>query len=354
MKNIRLKVGVKVVSLVLAGVLATSSYAQGTRFKITENKVDRRIDITIDGKPFTSYIYPDSLMKPVLYPIRSADGALVTRGWPLAPRAGEPVDHPHHIGLWFNYEDVNGLDFWNNSTSIPIDKRDKYGTIRHFSVNKMAADNKEAVLEVTAYWETPNGTRLLRQATKYIFRGAGKMRSIEMVVKLTALKDDVSFPDIKDGLIGMRIARELEQPSTTAEKVTDGNGVISGVKENNMKAATGEYRSSEGVVGDAVWGTRGRWVNLNGIIQGKPVSVAMLDHPENVGYPTYWHARGYGLFAANPFGQRIFSKGTESLNFKLKAGSSTVFRYKVLINSGSHLSDDQVNAEAKKFIRDTV
>lgn len=335
--------------LLLAGGMVMNGYAQDTRFTITQNKPAKRVDIAIDGKPFTSYIYPDSLMKPVLYPIRSADGALITRGWPLVPRAGEHVDHPHHIGLWFNYENVNRIDFWNSSTSIAAGKRNKYGIIRHLSVNKMTADNKRAELKVTAYWEKQDGTRLLKQDTKYIFAGIGAMRSIELVVKLTALKEDVSFTDTKDGLIGMRLASELEQPSDIPEKVIGADGIVSDVRKNSIGVATGLYRSSEGKEGDKVWGTRATWVNLNGSIGGKPLSIVMLDHPKNVGYPTYWHARGYGLFAANPFGQKVFSKGAEALNFKLKAGSSVVFKYKVLINSGSHLSDEQINIEANKF-----
>lgn len=349
MMNIRKARAIALISLCFLSKLPITSYAQGTRFTITENKADKRVDVTVDGKPFTSYIYPDSLMKPVLYPIRTADGALITRGWPLEPRAGEHIDHPHHIGLWFNYEDVNGLDFWNNSSSISKEKKMRYGTIRHFSVNRMFADNDKAELEATAYWEMPDGTKLLKQDTKYIFSGTGSMRSIEMVVKLTALKKEVSFPDIKDGLIGIRLTRELEYPSDVPEKITDSNGTISGIQESSTKEETGIYRSSEGKEGNAVWGTRARWVNLNGRVGGEPVSLVILDHPENVGYPTYWHARGYGLFAANPLGQKIFSKGKETLDFKLKAGSSVLFRYKVLINSGSHLSDNQVNIEASKF-----
>jgi hypothetical protein len=50
-----------------------------------------------------------------LYPLIADGGITVTRGYPLEPRPGERVDHPHHAGLWFNYGEVNGFDFWNNS-----------------------------------------------------------------------------------------------------------------------------------------------------------------------------------------------------------------------------------------------
>lgn len=339
-----------VFGVALSGMLRTScAQEKSTRFEIIKNEAERRVDIVIDGKPFTSYIYPEDLMKPVLYPIYTSNGSFITRGWPMDPRPGERVDHPHHVGLWFNYGDVNGLDFWNNSTSIPEDKKNEYGTIMHSSINETIANNERAELDVTSFWRKPNGENLLKEDTKYIFTGGVNQRAIELVIKLTALNEDVSFPDNKEGLLGLRLARQLEHPSDKPEKFTDANGIATEVAEMNNEGVTGLYRSSEGMEGDEVWGTRGRWMNLNGIIDGQPVSVVILDNPQNIGYPTYWHARGYGLFAANPLGQKEFSKGEKILNYKLNAGQSVVFRYKIVINSGSNLSDDQVHSEFEKF-----
>src|SRR5262249_33779265 len=102
---------------------------------------------------------------------------------------------------------------------------------------------------------------------------------------------------------------------------------------------TGEYTSSEGKKGDAVWATRGRWTALAGTIDREAVTIAMIDHPKNPGYPTYWHARGYGLFAANPLGQKVFSEGRETLNFTLPPHGSATFRYRILIIGGAATSD---------------
>jgi hypothetical protein len=322
-------------------------------FSIIENKAAKRVDIAIDGKPFTSYIYPDSLMKPVLYPLRTAKGTFITRGWPMDPRPGERVDHPHHVGLWFNYGNVNGLDFWNNSTAIAADKKNGYGTVKHVAVNKTTAFNDRAELEVTMDWQKPDGTSLLKQDARYIFTAPGNQRAVEMIFKLTALKEDVSFEDNKEGVLGIRLARELEHPSNKPEKFTDAKGIATEVASLNNDGVTGKYRSSEGKEGDSVWGTRGKWVNLNGKIGPEPVSLLILDNPTNVGYPTYWHARGYGLFAANPLGQKEFSQGKQVLNYKLKAGESVTFRYKVIIHSGSNLSDKQVNAAFDSFTRNS-
>ena len=348
-KNLLLVVAVCLCAMIAVMAFTQRNTLQSKRFAIVENKAEKRLDILVDGKPFTSYIYPDDIMKPVLYPLRTAEGTLITRGWPLDPRPGERVDHPHHVGMWLNYGDVNGLDFWNNSTDIPAEKKSRYGTIRHRSVKKIQADNDKAVLEVTADWQKPEGTNLLREDTRFVFNGSGNMRTIERITTLTALNEDVSFKDNKEGVLGIRLARELEHPSNKPEVFTDARGEGTAVPKLNNEGVSGKYRSSEGKEGDDVWGTRGKWVNLNGVIDARPVSLVILDHPSNVGYPTYWHARGYGLFAANPLGQKEFSKGKEVLDFKLPAGKSVTFRYKVLINSGSHLTDQQVTSEFKKF-----
>src|SRR5581483_2266577 len=97
-------------------------------------KSDHEIEVLVNKKPFTTFFYPDSLPKPILFPIYAADGEIITRGYPIAPRTNEPTDHPHHNGLWLNYENVNGLDFWNNSYAIPAAKKHSYGWIKIDSI----------------------------------------------------------------------------------------------------------------------------------------------------------------------------------------------------------------------------
>src|SRR6266403_658269 len=115
----------------LAFYMSAQQNASTPRIRLVPDERQRRVDVIIDEKPFTAYIWPERLAKPVLYPLRSAKGTLVTRGYPLEPRPGERVDHPHHVGLWFDYGNVNGFDFWNNSEAIKPTERGKYGTIRH-------------------------------------------------------------------------------------------------------------------------------------------------------------------------------------------------------------------------------
>ncbi len=105
---------------------------------------------------------------------------------------------------------------------------------------------------------------------------------------------------------------------------TDASGKASATKVLDNTGVTGEYTSSEGLKGDAVWGTRGRWTMLTGTVESEPVTLVMLDHPSNPGFPTYWHARGYGLFAANPMGEKVFTDGKKELNVTIEPASRSV------------------------------
>ena len=150
-------------------------------------------------------------------------------------------------------------------------------------------------------------------------------------------------------MIGIRVARELELPSNKPAEYTDAEGNVTEVKVLNNEGVNGNYFASEGLTGADVWGTRNPWVKLEGTMAAETVSITMIDHKKNVGYPTYWHARGYGLFAANPLGQAIFSEGKETLNFKLEQGDSTTFKYRILVHSGSTLSKEDINQSSQDF-----
>jgi len=323
--------------------------AQKTQMiKIVKEDKDNRVNILADNKPFTSFIYPDSLEKPVLYPIYAADGELVTRGYPIVPRPNEPVDHPHHIGLWLNYENVNGLDFWNNSSAIAADKKASYGWIKMTKINEMKGGNT-GTLSYTANWQDINKNILLEEKTSFRFIAENNVRIIDRTTTLTA-KQDVRMPDIKDGFLGLRVAHELELPSKEDREFIDNKGNVTKVKASDDKTVSGNYITSEGFTGDAAWSTRGKWCMLYGKKGNDTISIALIDHPKNVGYPTYWHARGYGLFAANPLGQKIFSNGKETLNFSLKNGESVTFRFRIVINSDKQrLPNTEIEKLAKDF-----
>lgn len=317
---------------------------------VTDRAADRRVEIAIDGRPFTSYLYPSTLQKPVLHPIRSAAGAVVTRGYPLEPKPGERADHPHHVGHWFNYGDVNGFDFWGHSANTPAANKHRMGTIVHKSVVKAAGGKGQGELEVRADWVVPDGSTLLQEQTRFVFSGAAGRRVIDRTTTWTAAGKPVTFNDTKEGAFGIRVARALDHPSKQAEVLVGPAGGKDTVKRLDTEGVTGNYVGSDGKTGEAVWGTRGPWMGLTGTIEGKPVTVAILDHSKNHGFPTYWHARGYGLFAANPLGRQGYDPKQPPVTFTLQPGQSVTFRHRILVVD-AHLTADQLKAEWEKFGR---
>lgn len=315
--------------------------------KVTVDERQKRVDVTIDGKPFTSYLWPDTLKKPVLFPLIAPDGVTVTRGYPLAPRKGERVDHPHHAGLWFNYGNVNGFDFWNNSNAIKPKDREKMGTIHQVKIVSAKSGRSRGELVVDSQWVTGKNQKIINETTRYIFSQYGDERTIDFITTLHAL-DKVVFNDDKEGVLGIRMAHFLESPTEKGGTFSDANGRPTKVA-GDTAGATGVYLTSEGTRGDAVWSTRGRWCNLTGTTDdGHTETVAIIDNPKNPGYPTYWHARGYGLFAANPLGRKIFDKTQPAFNFTIDKGQSATFRYRIILFSHAATLEEMKDA-ANKF-----
>lgn len=327
------------------------SAAQLKGFEIVERKDENQVDILFNNKLLTAYCYYDSSRKAILFPVNTVDGVTVTRSYPIRMVAGERTDHPHHTGIWFNYESVNGLDFWNNSTAIAPEKRNHYGTIVHKAITGKTTDGNKATLSTSAIWVTPGNKILLNEHTTFAFTVKGNYFIIDRTTTLTASDTAVVFKDVKDGMFAIRVARELEQPSKEKSGYVDEKGNVTSQPSLNATAVTGMYYSSEGLIGDSVWGSKGKWVMLTGKKDSKDITIGIIDHPANIGYPAYWHARGYGLFAINPLGRKIFSKGKEELNFTLQPGQTATFRYRILIHSGKMLSSEEMNGFAVDFER---
>jgi hypothetical protein len=253
------------------------------------------------------------------------------------------------VGLWFNYESVDGLDFWNNSEAIQPETASKMGSIEQRSIVSVKNGSDRGELEVQADWITYDKKVLLKEDTRFVFRGGPNFRSVDRITTLRAQDQKVVFADAKDGMLGLRVDRALEMPSDKPEVYADASGRVTTVAKLDNTGVNGVYLTSEGKKGEAAWGTRGRWCNLSGKVGDEPVTISMFDHPANPGFPTYWHARGYGLFAANPLGQKIFSNGKEELNLTLAPGESVTFRYRILISS-EIATREKTEAEYKDFV----
>ncbi|MEP7108779.1 MAG: PmoA family protein [Ferruginibacter sp.] len=347
MNNILKSVGI--------GLVATISFyglsAQKKEVvKVIKSAREKKVDIIIGDKLFTSFLYPDTLEKPVLYPVHAANGTIITRGFPLDTEPNDPTDHPHHIGIWFNFENLNGLDFWNNSYAIPKEKKHLYGWIKTDRILETSGGSL-GILSYHANWTNQKNDVLLEETTSFGFSGTVHQRVIERRTDLKA-STDLLFTDAKDGMLGIRLAHSLQMPTNKDQEFTDDKGNVTIVKGGTDTIANGNYFSSEGKQGDDVWSTRGRWCKVYGRMGNDSISVVIIDHPLNPNYPTFWHARGYGLFAANPLGEKIFTNGKSVKNLRLKKGETVSFRYRIIIDEGRNtISAGQLNQLADEFAR---
>ena len=277
------------------------------------------VAITVDGKPFAEFHFGRDANKPFLAPLRSASGKVVTRLYPMEMVTGESRDHLHHRGLWFSYDDVNGVKFWENDPSY---KRGKIGKIVVNSVKwkEGAAGTLTALMD----WQGPDGQSLLLESREMTFSGDAKIRVVDTKVTLTA-STDVTLGDTKEGAFAIRLAEVFTEKR--GMKMTD----------------------SEGRAGMAnIWGKRAKWVDYQAELDGEKLGVAIMDHPANPHFPTYWHARDYGLFSLNPFGQKSFDPTAEENVTKLRKGQNLVFTWRVVIHPAEMSAADLYAQFAEK------
>lgn len=317
-------------SCLLASILFCTARAE---VKITPEK--DVVHVAIDGKPFTDfYLRAEGAMKPYLSPLRSADGKIVTRHFPMEKVEGEPTDHPHHRGLWFAHERVNGFDFWNNEESYTTPNR---GRIEVAKIDETKSGADAGTIKATMNWVSPSGEKLVEESRTMTFRGDANSRVIDLDLTLKATAEKVTFGDAKDGTLGLRLAAALNEAPAKG-------------KDAGNIPNTGKITNAEGQSGEkAVWGKPSDWMDYSGTLDGEKLGVAIFDYPENQPRAR-WHVRGYGLFAANPFGKAVFG-GDKSQNgsVDLKQGEKLRLRYRIVIHAG-----DTASADLPKLWREYV
>jgi len=296
-------------------VLVASILVHGVSGEPVElTRAGNQIEVRIGGRPFTTYFFDPSVAKPFLSPLRSARDTILTRGFPMQTDIpGEDRDEPHQRAMYFAHGDINGFDFWGEAAfpKWSHTSKDKFGRTIFREVEQIAGGPDSGILRVTFDLLEPNGTPVAQETQSYVFRGDAQTRTIDCEFTIQANHGAVRMGDTKEGTFAIRVVKALDSPP--------GRMV-------NSTGAEGEKK---------IWGKRADWVDYDGVVAGEDVGVAIFDHPDNLRHPTYWHARGYGLFAANPFGVREFTHDRhEDGSYMIPAGGSLTLRYRVLIHHG--------------------
>lgn len=288
--------------------------ANGNRPGVEIRKAGANLDVLVDGKPVTTYV-SDFLSKPYYYPVIGPTGDPYTRAYPMKDVAGEDRDHAHQRSMWFTHGNVNGVDFW---ASDPKNKPSpKFGAIKETSRPTVAAGPVVGLIRTTDDWLGPDGKKLCEdeRVVRFFRTRAGRIIDFEVVVKAT--EGPVTFQDTKEGAFGVRVASSMDVKRKAGGKITN----------------------AEGLTDDAAWGKASPWVDYTGPVAGKTVGLAILNHPTSFRYPTTWHVRTYGLFAANPFGWHDFGV-KKSGDHTIPNGGTMRLAYRVVLHEGTTASAD--------------
>jgi hypothetical protein len=282
-----------------------------------------RVDVLIAGKPFTSYYFGADSPKPYMHPLRSAQGTIVTRGWPMVKDIpGESHDHPHHRAMFYTHGDINGIDFWGEGTATTAQQTAKgkvytsedlpKGRTVFVKLDEMKSTGTSGSIRAEFNLVGPDGKAIGGETQSYVIRGNAQERIIDCEFTLQARDVALKLGDTKEGTFAIRVAKPLEEP-------------------------TGRMLNSNGAVGEKnIWGKRADWVDYSAEVAGESLGIAIFDNPANPKHPTYWHARGYGLFAVNPFGEHdYYNDPKRDGSLTIKPGESLTFRYRVIIHHGN-------------------
>lgn len=279
-------------------------------------KVEEKVLTLIrDGEEVA--VYRGDLRLPCIYPLHGPTGTNVTRHFPLKKGvAGEQDDHPHHVSFWMAHGAVGGADFWHG-----VENR-----IETVALKDVESGSEEGVDRVsfTAELAWRAGERLvLTEVRTYLFGFSRDKFTVDVRCALTAGEEEVLFGDTKEGMFAIRVTPSLRLQG---------------------KVAKGNIRDSEGRKNEDCWGKRSRWVASSGPdAAGKALTIALMDHPQNLRHPTWWHARDYGLLAANPFGQHDFEgRGDQPHlgDYTLEASKSLTQGYRLVLSAGEGNGDE--------------
>lgn len=276
------------------------------------------VAIKIGGSLFTEY-RTDQGPKPFLYPLIGPTGVSYTRSFPMKIVEGEKTDHPHQRSFWFTFGKVDGVDFW----SEPKDKSN--GTIRETGRKPLIQGPVLGRLHTTDDWLSPTGAKICEDERVLTVYHSRNNRILDFDVTIRANAGPVTFDDTKEGMFGIRVASSMDVSRKQGGKIV----------------------SSEGLTDEQAWGKPASWVDYSGPVDGKTVGIAVLNHPSSFRYPTTWHVRTYGLFAANPFGWRDFGKG-ETGRYTISQGKEIQFRYRVILHAGDAASA-QIDREFQSY-----
>jgi hypothetical protein len=269
--------------------------------RMDHNKDKGTVNVSINGSPLTTFHYKTDARFPYLWPLNLGDTPM-TRAWPMGEKE-KTDDHKHHKSFWTSFGLVNDVDFWENHRNSGVQ-----------AVKSVAAGSGDAYGWIVAdiVWQSHKGEAIMHEQREYRFyTGPADARLIDLRTRWSAPYGPVHFGDTKEGgIVALRVRDAM---------MVDEGGTIT---------------MSEERTGD-VWGQASPWCDYSGALEdGEVRGIAVFDHPTNLRYPARWHVRGYGLFAANYFGLKAFTKSDDAGDYRMKKGEALAFNLRLYLHEG--------------------
>jgi glucose/arabinose dehydrogenase len=283
------------------------------KFPATLTETGEKIEIKIAGKSFAQYHF-SKLGQPIIWPIQAPGGISMLRDYPLKQNTpGEANDHPHHRGIFIGHQEMSRADFWHY-------QHKNSGTVEHIKVIETRSGEDRALIKTLNAWKNSQGKTIGADTRTMTFGGDEIARFLDIEINMHATNQDLVFNEFKDGFIGIRTHPDLR---------------LTAKPKQGVKKVFGQARNSEGIQGKSVWGKRADWVHYYGTIDDKKAGIAFFSHPNNITAKkekAWWHARDYGLIAANPFApKKLGGDGKHTV----KKGQTLTLRYRFVFHKGS-------------------
>jgi hypothetical protein len=311
--------------VVAVGLISGAMMAASVEFRRSEGQ----IEVAIDSKPFTTYYFHKDVAKAYLMPLRTPSGVIVSRPFPVFNDVSMadpklPGFEPHQRPLYANHGDIDGVDFWSEAVFSSAYARPEakqpapprqvraYGHMALMQLEEVKNGPDSGLIRARFSLEDPNNRILGEETQTYTFHGDDRTRTIDCEYVFSALENPIVFGDTKEGMFAIRLNAELSTPYD-------------------------HMLNSHGAVGEpAIWGKPADWVDYSGTVSGKTVGLVAFDHPSSFRHPTTWHARAYGLLAANPFAAREFTHDEkQDGSWTVPERKTITFRYRVVIYDGA-------------------
>lgn len=308
--------------LACLGLVAGCTNQPDSKPKVGVTPLTNRVRVEFEGQFFTDFVWGDGASRPYCYPILAPDGTRMTRDFPMRETPGEDTDHPWHRSLWFAHSMVNGVDFWNEAGGDVA----RSGKLKGRTVVDAITETKSGkigVIRAHVKWLAPDGRLVCTDDRTLRFHATAAGRFIDYEVTLHALPSEpLLLGDNKDGTMALRLAQWMTLPHKY---------------KGREVAGVGHIVTSTGVRDADAWGKRADWCDYYAPHNGKTYGVAIFDSPSNLRHPTWWMARDYGLFGANPFGRHDYEKLKDQPHigdYTIPAGGSLTLRYRFIFHEG--------------------